>query len=105
MRSILALAALFLLSLEAQAYPVSEGRRTETLTDGTQVNLILDSEKTEGAHLLRLIAQSGGRRYYYLPTNLRLAKRQRRAIERAWHTAPSQAMRDEIAIFAQRHMS
>jgi hypothetical protein len=32
----------------------------------------------------------------------RLAKRQDRAIERAWHSAPTQAMRDEIAIFAQR---
>jgi hypothetical protein len=32
----------------------------------------------------------------------RLAKRQERAIERAWHLAPTQAMRDEIAIFAQR---
>jgi hypothetical protein len=32
----------------------------------------------------------------------RLAKRQERAIDRAWHSAPTQAMRDEIAIFAQR---
>ncbi|WP_412744063.1 MULTISPECIES: hypothetical protein [unclassified Krasilnikovia] len=32
----------------------------------------------------------------------RIAKRQERAIDRAWHSAPTQAMRDEIAIFAQR---
>ena len=32
----------------------------------------------------------------------RLAKRQERAIDRAWHSAPTQAMRDEIAYFAQR---
>jgi hypothetical protein len=32
----------------------------------------------------------------------RLINRQNRAIDRAWMTAPSQAMRDEIAIFAQR---
>jgi hypothetical protein len=32
----------------------------------------------------------------------RLAKRQDRAIDRAWHSAPTQAMRDEIAYFAQR---
>jgi hypothetical protein len=32
----------------------------------------------------------------------RLAKRQERAIDRAWHAATTQAMRDEIAIFAQR---
>jgi hypothetical protein len=34
--------------------------------------------------------------------SIRLAKRQDRAIDRAWHSAPTQAMRDEIAIFAQR---
>jgi hypothetical protein len=32
----------------------------------------------------------------------RLINRQNRAIDRAWMTAPSQSMRDEIAIFAQR---
>ena len=32
----------------------------------------------------------------------RLINRQNRAIDRAWHSAPSQAMRDEISIFAQR---
>jgi hypothetical protein len=32
----------------------------------------------------------------------RLINKQHRAIDRAWHTAPSQAMRDEIAMFAQR---
>ena len=32
----------------------------------------------------------------------RLINRQNRAIERAWFSAPTQAMRDEIAIFAQR---
>ncbi|GIE96338.1 hypothetical protein Ari01nite_38030 [Paractinoplanes rishiriensis] len=32
----------------------------------------------------------------------RLINRQDRAIDRAWHSAPTQAMRDEIAIFAQR---
>jgi len=32
----------------------------------------------------------------------RLINRQTRAIDRAWHSAPSRAMRDEIAIFAQR---
>jgi hypothetical protein len=32
----------------------------------------------------------------------RLINRQNRAIDRAWHSAPTQAMRDEIAIFAQR---
>ena len=32
----------------------------------------------------------------------RLAKSQDRAIERAWRSATTQAMRDEIAIFAQR---
>jgi hypothetical protein len=34
--------------------------------------------------------------------NRRLINRENRAIDRAWHSAPSQAMRDEIAIFAQR---
>jgi len=32
----------------------------------------------------------------------RLINRQNRAIDRAWQSAPTQAMRDEIAIFAQR---
>jgi hypothetical protein len=32
----------------------------------------------------------------------RLINRQNRAIDRAWMTAPTQSMRDEIAIFAQR---
>jgi hypothetical protein len=32
----------------------------------------------------------------------RLINRQNRAIDRAWMSAPTQAMRDEIAIFAQR---
>ena len=32
----------------------------------------------------------------------RLINRQNRAIDRAWMSAPSQSMRDEIAIFAQR---
>jgi hypothetical protein len=32
----------------------------------------------------------------------RIAKREARAIDRAWHSAATQAMRDEIAIFAQR---
>ncbi|WP_433299727.1 hypothetical protein ACQP2F_00600 [Actinoplanes sp. CA-030573] len=32
----------------------------------------------------------------------RLINRQNRALDRAWQSAPSQAMRDEIAIFAQR---
>lgn len=31
--------------------------------------------------------------------------RQNRAIDRAWHSAPTQSMRDEIAIFAQRRPS
>jgi hypothetical protein len=34
----------------------------------------------------------------------RLINRQNRAIDRAWHSAPTQAMRDEIAIFAQRRV-
>ncbi len=34
----------------------------------------------------------------------RLINRQNRAIDRAWMTAPSQSMRDEIAIFAQRRV-
>jgi len=32
----------------------------------------------------------------------RLVNRENRAIDRAWHSAPTQAMRDEIALFAQR---
>ena len=32
----------------------------------------------------------------------RLINRQNRALDRAWHSAPTQAMRDEIAIFSQR---
>jgi hypothetical protein len=32
----------------------------------------------------------------------RLINRQNRAIDRAWQSAPSQSMRDEIATFAQR---
>ena len=32
----------------------------------------------------------------------RLINRQNRAIDRAWMSAPSQSMRDEIAIFTQR---
>jgi len=31
--------------------------------------------------------------------------RQNRAIDRAWHSAPTPSMRDEIAIFAQRRTS
>ena len=31
-----------------------------------------------------------------------LAARHNRAIDRAWQAAPTQSMRDEIAIFAQR---
>jgi hypothetical protein len=34
----------------------------------------------------------------------RLAKRDARAIERAMESAPSRSVRDEIAIFASRHM-
>ena len=34
--------------------------------------------------------------------NRRMINRQNRAIDRAWHSAPTQSMRDEIAIFAQR---
>jgi len=32
----------------------------------------------------------------------RTINKQSRALDRAWHSAPTQAMRDEIAIFAQR---
>ena len=32
----------------------------------------------------------------------RMINRENRAIDRAWQSAPTQAMRDEIAIFAQR---
>ncbi|MEV6305787.1 hypothetical protein AB0M02_40670 [Actinoplanes sp. NPDC051861] len=32
----------------------------------------------------------------------RMISRETRAINRAWASAPTQAMRDEIAIFAQR---
>jgi hypothetical protein len=32
----------------------------------------------------------------------RMINRERRAIDRAWQSAPTQAMRDEIAIMAQR---
>ena len=32
----------------------------------------------------------------------RLINRQNRAIDRAWQSAPTQSMRDEIAVFAQR---
>lgn len=32
----------------------------------------------------------------------RMIARHNRAIERAWQSAPTQAMRDEIALFAQR---
>jgi len=32
----------------------------------------------------------------------RLIKSQNRAIDRAWHSASTQSMRDEIALFAQR---
>ncbi|ROP31029.1 hypothetical protein EDD30_3914 [Couchioplanes caeruleus] len=34
----------------------------------------------------------------------RLAKREARAIDRAWKTAPTQSMRNEIAIFAQQRV-
>ena len=34
----------------------------------------------------------------------RLINRQNRAIDRAWMSAPSQTMRDEIALFAQRRV-
>jgi hypothetical protein len=34
----------------------------------------------------------------------RLINRQNRTIDQAWHSAPTQAMRDEIAIFAQRRL-
>ena len=32
----------------------------------------------------------------------RLINRQNRAVDRAWMSAPTQSMRDEIAIFARR---
>ena len=32
----------------------------------------------------------------------RMINRENRAIDRAWHSAPTPAMRNEIAIFAQR---
>jgi hypothetical protein len=32
----------------------------------------------------------------------RMINRENRAIDRAWQAAPTRAMRDEIAIFAQR---
>jgi hypothetical protein len=32
----------------------------------------------------------------------RLINRENRALDRAWQSAPTQTMRDEIAIFAQR---
>jgi hypothetical protein len=35
----------------------------------------------------------------------RVISRENRALARAWQSAPSQTMRDEIAIFAQRHFS
>lgn len=35
----------------------------------------------------------------------RMISRQNRAIKRAIHAAPTQSMRDEIAIFAQRRFS
>jgi hypothetical protein len=34
--------------------------------------------------------------------NRRLINKQNRAIDRAWLSAPTQSMRDEIAVFAQR---
>ena len=34
----------------------------------------------------------------------RLINRQNRAIDRAWQSAPTQSMRDEIAVFAQRRL-
>ncbi len=36
--------------------------------------------------------------------NRRMINRQNRAINRAWQSAPTQSMRDEIAIFAQRRV-
>ena len=36
--------------------------------------------------------------------NRRQAKREARAIAHAWKTAPTQSMRDEIAIFAQQRV-
>ncbi len=67
------------------AYPVSEGRKTITLNDGTVVNLIMDSEsKASGApigsklthrYLMTLAGRGGGHQFYYLPTNLRLSQR------------------------------
>jgi hypothetical protein len=37
--------------------------------------------------------------------NRRIARRDARAIERAMETAPSRAVRDEIAVFASRHLA
>ncbi|GAA3344014.1 hypothetical protein GCM10020358_45490 [Amorphoplanes nipponensis] len=36
--------------------------------------------------------------------NRRIAKRDARAIDRAWKSAPTQSMRDEIAIFSQQRV-
>jgi hypothetical protein len=36
--------------------------------------------------------------------NRRIAKREAREIDRAWKAAPTRAMRDEIAIFAQQRV-
>ncbi|MEV6634362.1 hypothetical protein AB0M54_26805 [Actinoplanes sp. NPDC051470] len=35
----------------------------------------------------------------------RVISRENRALQRAWQSAPTQTMRDEIAIFTQRHFS
>ena len=34
----------------------------------------------------------------------RQINKENRAIDRGWHSAPTQAMRDEIALFAQRRV-
>lgn len=57
------------------AYPFSEGRRGLVLSDGTQVQLILDAEGTDPSAIL---SRNGGRKYYYLPpsSTIRLSKRE-----------------------------
>lgn len=74
--AVLLLAAM--VAATVQAIPVSEGFRTIVLGDGTTVHLVMDVDKEQLklAPMQRLAnSTTGGRRYYYLPTNLRLAKR------------------------------
>jgi hypothetical protein len=71
--------ALLMMTANAFAVVVSEGRRTVTLGDGTSVQLLLNVDRPQltGKELDKVVNQQGGHKYYYLPPTgtVRLGRR------------------------------